>query len=413
MANYQNQRYRPRTGQRTQVTPPSSSESGRHRAPAMQRQRGLSVVIAASILVLLAIGYIVFQMFSGNGLFVSKDYSGSGNGQPILVEIKEGSTVSELGPELVEKGVVKSNTAFLAAANASPAAGDVQPGFYRLQGEMSSTAAVDALLDPANKVEPLKVVGGATLNDVRVVGGDTRFGIFTLLSQATCHDGSPKCIPVEQFRDAAGKTPLDQLGVPDWAMQAVLARGDDPRRIEGLIAPGEYIINPQESPSTILRTLIVKSVDIYNKSGIVQAAEANNLSPYELLIAASLVEREAPAGDFDKVARVILNRLAIDMALQFDSTVNYDLPEQEVQTNDSDRERVTPWNTYASPGLPATPISSPSEKAITAMEHPAEGPWLYFVTIDQSGTTEFNETLEQHNASVAKAQQSGVLDSAR
>ena len=137
------------------------------------------------------------------------------------------------------------------------------------------------------------------------------------------------------------------------------------------------------------------------------------LSPYELLVAASLVEREAPAGEFDKVARVILNRLAAPMRLEFDSTVNYGLPQVEVATTKTDRERVTPWNTYAMDGLPQTPIASPSLEAIEAMEHPADGNWLFFVTIDKDGTTVFNDTFEQHLEDTQRAYDSGILDSQR
>ena len=127
----------------------------------------------------------------------------------------------------------------------------------------------------------------------------------------------------------------------------------------------------------------------------------------------SLVEREAPAGEFDKVARVILNRLDKPMRLEFDSTVNYGLEQVEVATTDEDRERVTPWNTYAMDGLPQTPIASPSVEAIDAMEHPAEGNWLFFVTVDKDGTTVFNDTFEQHQEDTRRAIDSGVLDSRR
>ncbi len=113
------------------------------------------------------------------------------------------------------------------------------------------------------------------------------------------------------------------------------------------------------------------------------------------------------------MARVILNRLDEPMRLEFDSTVNYDLEDVEVATTDEDRARETPWNTYAKDGLPETPIASPSEAAIQAMENPAEGDWLFFVTIDTDGTTVFNNTFEEHLNDVQRAQQSGVLDSNR
>ena len=93
--------------------------------------------------------------------------------------------------------------------------------------------------------------------------------------------------------------------------------------------------------------------------------------------------------------------------------MNYGLPSVEVATTDEDRERETPWNTYAKDGLPETPIASPSIEAIEAMENPAEGEWLFFVTIDQDGTTVFNNTFEEHLEDTQRAVDSGVLDSQR
>ena len=117
--------------------------------------------------------------------------------------------------------------------------------------------------------------------------------------------------------------------------------------------------------------------------------------------------------DFDKVARVILNRLAEPMQLQFDSTVNYALPDQEIATTDADRAAVTPWNTYAMDGLPYGPIGSPGLDALRAMENPAEGRWLYFVTIDMQGTTVFADDYPEHERNQSLAIANGVLSSGR
>lgn len=298
---------------------------------------------------------------------------------------------------------------------ANPDADNIQPGFYRLQGQMSGKAAVSALLNPSNKVDLLKIPGGSTLNDVQVVGGETRFGIFSSISKVTCgpEGDAQGCVEVKQLHDIAANGDLAALGVPEWARKPVEARRGDPKRIEGLIAPGEYIVDPNADAQTILTDLISRSADKYNSTDIVGRAQAIGLSPYELLVAASLVEREAPAGEFDKVARVILNRLHKPMRLEFDSTVNYDLKTVEVATGDADRQRATPWNTYAKEGLPETPISSPSDEAIHAMENPAEGQWLFFVTIDNDGKTVFTNTFEEHQRAVQQAYDSGILDSRR
>ncbi|MGB3896081.1 MAG: endolytic transglycosylase MltG, partial [Mycolicibacter sinensis] len=99
--------------------------------------------------------------------------------------------------------------------------------------------------------------------------------------------------------------------------------------------------------------------------------------------------------------------------LEFDSTVNYPLDRQEVATTDADRAKVTPWNTYVSEGLPATPICSPGTKALQAAEHPEPGDWLYFVTIDKDGTTLFTHNYQQHLTNIEMALGNGVLDSSR
>ena len=376
-----------------------------------RRQRGLAVLIASLLLIIFTIIYVASQRVFPTGN--STDYEGTGNGVVQMVEIKEGSTVSELGPELVNRGIVKSNSAFQTAANSSTKASAIEPGFYRLQGEMSAAAAIAALVNPANKVEALDIVGGATLMDINVVGGQTRNGIYSQISKVTCYEGSRNCINAQDLQNIAATTDPAELGVPDWALDAVRAHNGDPRRLEGLIVPGQYMVNPDHDARAVLTDLITKSATAYNNTGIVERAQGVGLSPYQLITAASLVEREAPAGEFDKVARVILNRLKAPMKLEFDSTVNYGLTSQEVATTDEDRKRVTPWNTYAKEGLPDTPIASPSIQAIEAVENPAQGNWLFFVTIDKKGTTVFNDTYEAHLRDTQQAISNGVLDSNR
>ncbi|WP_165165138.1 endolytic transglycosylase MltG [Corynebacterium qintianiae] len=374
-----------------------------------QRTRGTAVVVVSILLIVGLIAWIALSRNSGGG-----DFRGAGTGEEQVVEIAEGSSVSALGPQLEEKGIVKSNSAFQSAAMANPDSHSIQPGFYRLQSGMSADAAVAALLDPANRIIPLQVHGGATLMDVNVVGGQTRQGIYSQIQQVSCGDKPTQdCVTAEKLHDVAANADPAQLGVPEWAVETVAARAGDPKRLEGLIAPGEYTVDPGADADAILSDLITRSASQYEATDIVARAQAVGLTPYELLVAASLVEREAPAGEFDKVARVILNRLKAPMRLEFDSTVNYDLPTVEVATGDTARQRVTPWNTYAMDGLPETPIASPSMEAITAMENPAEGNWLFFVTVDKDGTTVFNDTFEQHLEDTQRAYESGVLDSQR
>lgn len=373
-----------------------------------RRQRGLAVVVASVVLIIGALGYIGFRLLGGGS---SMDYEGTGNGTVQLVEVPEGSSMSELGPSLVEKNVVKTADAFSSAANSNPRAGSIQPGFYRLQEEMNAKAAVSALLDDKNKVDPLDVQGGATLSDVKVVGGDVRYGVYSLIAQVSEEEGGS--VTKEELEKVAATVDPAELGAPEWALEKIRSRGEDPKRLEGLIAPGQYVVDPNMDAQAILKDLITRSTERYNETGIVDRAQAMGKTPYELLVAASLVERESPAGEFGKVARVILNRLEEPMRLELDSTVNYGLPDVELATSDEARAEVTPWNTYAKEGLPDTPIASPSVEAIDAMEHPEEGNWLFFATIDADGTTVFTDNYDEHLANVDKAINSGILESQR
>lgn len=404
----------PRSASRSAEVP-VRGQGGRRMEPkyVKRRQRGLAIFIASIVLIIGAIIYIGVQVSDRDSAATAVDFEGTGNGVTQLVEIPEGSSISQLGPELEERGIVKTDGAFQTAASANPDASTVQPGFYRLQEEMSAESAVAALLDPANRVELLDIHGGATLMDVSVIGGDVRPGIYSQISSVTCIEGSPNCITAEDLEQVGATADLAALGVPEWALEPVAARGPDPKRLEGLIVPGQYVVNPTLDAEGILTDLITRSTQTYNDTGIVERAAAIGLTPYELLTAASLVEREAPAGEFDKVARVILNRLEEPMRLEFDSTVNYGLEEVEVATTDEDRAQETPWNTYAKDGLPETPIAAASVEAIEAMENPAEGEWLFFVTIDRDGTTVFNNTFEEHLEDVQTALESGVLDQSR
>jgi UPF0755 protein len=103
---------------------------------------------------------------------------------------------------------------------------------------------------------------------------------------------------------------------------------------------------------------------------------------YEIVIVASLLEVEGHPRDFEKVARVVYNRLLEPMPLQFDSSVNYGLGKTDVILTTELLNVDTPYNVYLRPGLPPTPIDSPGAQALEAALNPAAGDWIYFITVD-------------------------------
>lgn len=386
-----------------------SSRTRRRRHLVGHKQNAIAVTVALAVLLAGVITYVVYHNVAGE----KDDFSGNGNSTSALVRVDERDTISSLSSTLVDKKIVSSRRSLMNAAKSKGNAVNLQQGYYVLHQKMSSQAAIDALMSDEARRGVVDIPTGATLHDVHVVGGQTRAGIFSLVAKQACVSKDSDCVSTSDLEKAAANSSLEELGVPSWASKAVSARGNDSKRLEGLINPGVHIFDPTASPTDILKTLVTEGAKAYEGTGLSSAAQTVGLSEYQLLTAASLVEREAPQQDFAKVARVIKNRLDKPMKLEFDSTVNYGLDEQEVATTNEDREKKTPWNTYAMEGLPATPIASPSLSAVHAMEKPADGDWLYFVTIDKNGTTVFSRDFSDHEAAIKKAQESGVLDSAR
>jgi UPF0755 protein len=188
-----------------------------------------------------------------------------------------------------------------------------------------------------------------------------------------------------------------------------VARAEPKHRLEGLIAPGIYDVKPGSSALDVVKQVVTTSAQRWAAIGMPSVASDTGFRPYEVLIMASLVQREAVDPDFGKVSRVIYNRLAISMPLGFDSTINYVLDRPEITTKTADRNAPGPYNTYLNSGLPPTPIGTPSMEALTATAHPTKGSWLFFVKCQKDGASCFADTPQQHDQNVRDAQARGIF----
>jgi UPF0755 protein len=400
------------------VGPPrrGMSRAERIRAERSSRRRRNAGMAALAVFIVVVIAAVFLGSKLWHSVFGSAgDYSGSGKND-LVIQIRAGDSTTAIGQTLHDHQVVATVRAFVDAAHGKSSMSSIQPGFYKMRTEIPAADAVKRLADPANRVGKLVIPEGRQLDDVQDIKTNAvTEGVFSLISRATCVqlDDERHCVAVPDLRQQAGNADPASLAVPDWAMKQVAAMGGDHRRIEGLIAPGTWDIDPSAPPRDILATLIGASAAQYGQDGLVNTSEALGMSPYQILTVASLVQRESKPADFPKVARVIYNRLHVRQKLEFDSTVNYPLDRIEVATSDADRASNTPWNTYVAEGLPATPICSPGGPALDAAERPEPGDWLYFVTVDMNGTTLFTKDYQEHLANIELAKHNGVLDSAR
>jgi UPF0755 protein len=399
------------------IGPPRRRRSRTERLRA-ERSRRKRRVFGTFVLGLVALVVVAAAVVGGAKVWrgvvgSSGDYSGGGK-RDVVIQIQAGDSTTAVGETLHTQGVVATVRAFVDAAHGNSAISSIQPGFYRMRTEIPAANAVARLADPKTRVGKLVIPEGRQLDDTTDMKTNVANpGIFSLISRATCVDldGNRHCVSPDDLSAAAGTSPLAALSVPTWAIDRVTQRGADHRRIEGLIAPGTFNVDPAASAQTILANLINAGAVEYLKSGLVDNAQSLGLSPYDILVVASMVQQEVHVQDFAKVARVIYNRLHEHRPLEFDSTVNYPLDRREVATSDADRAQHTPWNTYVMPNLPATPICSPGADALYAAVHPESGDWLYFVTVDAQGKTLFTRDYKEHLANIELAKRNGVLDS--
>jgi UPF0755 protein len=150
--------------------------------------------------------------------------------------------------------------------------------------------------------------------------------------------------------------------------------------LEGFLFPATYAFTPK----TTTRQLVAMQLEAFNgawQKVDLRYAESKNLTAYDVLIIASMVEKEVQVPrERPLVAAVIYNRLKLQMPLQIDATVRYGfgIPPTE-PILESQLQSDNPYNTRKLPGLPPTPIANPGLASIQAAAHPAEVDYIYFV----------------------------------
>ncbi|MBW8764440.1 MAG: endolytic transglycosylase MltG [Microbacterium sp.] len=283
-----------------------------------------------------------------------------------MVTISEGDTGQPVSAALYEAGVTRTEDVFYDYLLEEDPNATFYPGVYRLQKKMTAAAALEALQNPDNKLE----------NTVSVAEGGTIASILPSIADTMG-------FPIEEL----------QAAVADPGVYGVAAQS-----LEGWLFPAVYTFDPGVTSTQVIQRMVDRTRESLAAAGVPDA------DAERILTIASIIQREGRTDDFAKVSRVIQNRLDIDMKLQMDSTAQYgygSLHEGVVSSSKEALEDPNPWNTYVNTGLPVTPIASASDAAIDAAMHPADGPWLYFVTVNlETGETVFSTTYEEHQAAI-------------
>jgi peptidoglycan lytic transglycosylase G len=329
----------------------------------------LAIVLAAAVI------WFLFELF--------QPFHGSGNGT-VTVKVPAHSSSSQVGDLLERAGVVSSSFFFELRATLAGERSDLRPGTYHLAHDMSYG---DALTILTRAPKPAKVT------ELTITEGRTRRQIDTLLHSQGVR-GS--------YFAATRHSPLlkpSRYGAPRAT-----------NSLEGFLFPSTYELREPLSVGALVADQLRTFRQKFAKVGL-GYARRKRLTPYQLLIVASMVEAEAQtARDRPLVASVIYNRLANSMPLQIDATTRYATGNYSKPLTASQLSSSSPYNTRTRKGLPPTPIDNPGLALINAAAHPARTKYLYFVVKpcgngEQAFTSSYHQFLvyqQQYQAARAK-----------
>lgn len=307
--------------------------------------------------------------------FLLNDYRIVSSTEKVEILIESGDTGAEIAKKLKANRVIKAEKVFLKIAINDKRANGISPGLHQIDVGISAQSALEQLLDPKRNRGLFGFVEGLRKSE-----------ILDLLSKSKLVTGK-----------YSANTKIDPLYKT--------------KDVEGFLFPAQYSIIPGTTFDEAVDQMVQRFYVSAKKSGIEKGYKG--YSPFELLIIASMIQSEGDLIDFPKIARVIYNRLEIGMPLQINATIDYAtntrgkirLPYKRLDTNSK-------YNTYKYRGLPPGPISNPGEQAMSAAVNPADGDWLYYVTV-KPRDTRFTRSFEEFNVwanEFRKNEDAGLFD---
>jgi UPF0755 protein len=288
---------------------------------------------------------------------------------PVEVRVEPGEPLSAVVRKLHDQRVIANEKLFSLWARLTGAEKKIHWGVYRFEGPLSPRDILERMVLGKGIFQIVTIPEGLTLNEI----GD-------LLAQMQIADK-------EKFiAEASSAELLSLFGLQD-------------KGLEGYLFPNTYYF----TPLTPERDIIVAMAEQFRKVSepLFDQRDINSpLTPHEIITLASIIEKETGVeAERGLVSAVFHNRLKLHMPLQSDPTVIYGLREFNGNLTRKDLQDPNPYNTYRIPALPPGPICNPSVSSIKAALHPAEVPFLYFVS-KNDGTHLFSEKLDAHNRAV-------------
>lgn len=337
--------------------------------PPRKRSGGLAAIGRHPFLIFAVIAAL-FVLWGLNSLF--QPFHGDGSGR-VQVTVPKGSSVSEVGDLLSEKGVIDNSTLFQVRVTLAGKRSEIYSGNFTLANDMSYGDAIEALSEP-----PVK----RTLT-VTIPEGYTRSQAAQLVEEVGVPGDYTKATIKSKYLDPA-----------DYG-------GKGAKDLEGFLFPNTFELKPN-APVEDLVELQLKDFKRQIKTVDMSYAKSKNLTVYDVLTIASMIEEEAGVDSQRKlVAAVIYNRLKEGMTLGIDATIRFATGNYTEPLTESELAIDSPYNSRTNAGLPPGPIANPGLASIEAAAHPAKTDHLFYVTTPGAcGKLTFTETEDEFEEAV-------------
>lgn len=314
--------------------------------------------------------------------FIKKNLEAVGQGESVQIEIPSGYTVSEMADLLKAEGLIKDTFAFEYYVRRENLADQLQSGHYEISPELSVEKIVDMLKSGDVYNSSVTIPEGKNISEIAVI----------LEDEGICSQDD-FIAETEKVADYQALYPILD-GIPLEAKDGVT------RSLEGYLFPDTYSLTPDATAEDVVTAMLDRFEEVYTDDYLKQTEEMGKTVD-EIVTMASLVEMESKYDeDRASVASVFYNRIAANMPLQSDITVDYARGDKTTVLTTEQTQIASPYNTYINLGLPFGPIASFGEASLEAALYPDQTNYLYFVANLETGEIIFNETYEEHLADV-------------
>jgi UPF0755 protein len=334
--------------------------------------------LGKKVWIFIALAPVLIAVIAAIVLFYFSFFAPTGElSEPVVVMIEKGDTLSGVAGELGDLGAIKNEKLFITTARVIGAQKRIRAGEYEITPDMSP-----------NDILILLLRGEVIEYSVVVPEGYNIYQVSKLLADKGLIDED---------------TFLGLLKDEDF----ISSLNIDADVLEGYLFPDTYNFNRGMSEGEIIKKMVDRYYSVLDEEEDNAAYDADTayLSEYEVLVLASIIEKEASAEDERPlVSAVFVNRLEKGMKLDSCATVIYGMWDRfDGNLKKTDLETYSDYNTYIIAGLPPSPICNPGRAAIRAALSPADVDYLYFVS-KNDGTHHFSSTLAEHNRAVYKYQ---------